>query len=81
MTGADRSRLPPEPARAPVPSVSTEITAVTVVDSRRSAAPAPASTPRAARDAARKGAIYRIQPDGLWDTMWESGDDCAVRSA
>ncbi len=22
-----------------------------------------------------KGAVYRIQPDGLWDTVWESNDD------
>jgi hypothetical protein len=22
-----------------------------------------------------RGAIYRIRPDGLWDTLWETGDD------
>ncbi|MEP6917452.1 MAG: hypothetical protein ABJC89_17510, partial [Acidobacteriota bacterium] len=64
----------PEPARAPVPSVSTEITTITVVDS----SPITSSgTPVSSRPARRggRGAIYRIKPDGLWDAMWDSGDD------
>ncbi len=69
---------PPEPpasesARAPVPSVSTEITAVSVVDAPVSGVMAP-STPRAPRRGGR-GMIYRIRPDGLWDAMWDSGED------
>ena len=34
-------------------------------------------TPPTGRAARRggKGAIYRIRPDGLWDTLWETGDD------
>lgn len=64
----------PEPAaRQPVASVSTEITAVTVVESG-AGTPAAPPAPRAPRKAGR-GAIYRIRPDGLWDTMWDSGDD------
>ena len=63
----------PEPARPPVPSVSTEITAVTVVDMPVSGVVAP-STPRAPRRGGR-GMIYRIRPDGLWDSMWDSGED------
>ncbi len=62
-----------EPARAPVPSVSTEITAVTVVDAPVSGVVTPA-TPRAPRRGGR-GMIYRIRPDGLWDAMWDSGED------
>jgi hypothetical protein len=63
---------PPAPAdRAPVASVSvsTEITAI-VVDSAGSTAPA-------ARDDQRgvKGAVYRINPDGVWDQLWESRED------
>jgi hypothetical protein len=75
--GSDATKAPepptPEPARAPVPSVSTEITAVAVVD-------APVSgvvgqpTPRAPRRGGR-GMVYRIRPDGLWDAMWDSGED------
>jgi hypothetical protein len=70
-----RATEPPstETVRPPVASVSTEITTITVMES-----PVAASTPappvRPARRVGR-GAIYRIKPDGLWDTLWDSGDD------
>ncbi len=64
----------PEPARAPVPSVSTEITAVSVVEGPVVASSQSTPSPRTARRGGR-GAIYRIRPDGLWDAMWDSGDD------
>src|SRR5215207_4719465 len=64
----------PEPPRAPVPSVSAEITAITVVDATSGMSSTPSSSPSSrARNA--KGAIYRIRPDGLWDTLWEAADD------
>ncbi|HEX6463223.1 MAG TPA: hypothetical protein VFZ98_02165, partial [Vicinamibacterales bacterium] len=63
----------PPPARAPVPSVSAEITAITVVD--QAAGLAAAGPGREARSHNAKGAIYRIRPDGLWDTLWEALDD------
>ena len=66
----------PAPARAPVPRVTTSTTVTAVVGAAPAPAPA-ASTPApptASRGAAR-GAIYRIQPDGLWDTVWESQQD------
>lgn len=59
--------------RAPVPSVSvtTEITAIAMVDT-----PTSGSTTPSRVDARNpKGAIYRIAPDGLWDLLWESRDD------
>src|SRR5918993_4392632 len=62
-----------EPPRAPVPSVSAEITSITVVEPGSSMASSPASSTSRARNA--KGAIYRIRPDGLWDTVWEAADD------
>jgi sugar lactone lactonase YvrE len=65
----------PEPARAaPVASVSAEITGFTVIDTSAASAD---SKSGAAKSIARgaKGAIYRIFPDGLWDTVWESVDD------
>lgn len=74
--GESRATDPPsaaEPARPPVTSVSTEITSVTVIDSSV-AGSAAGSTPNKARKTGR-GAIYRIRPDGLWDTMWDSGED------
>jgi hypothetical protein len=58
--------------RAPVPSVSAEITSVTVVD-----VSATATTVAPPRDARRqtKGAVYRITPDGVSDQIWDSRDD------
>jgi hypothetical protein len=67
---------PVEPLKStPIPSVSTEITSISVIDV---GVPAPdergrggqASPPRPS-----KGAVYRIMPDGLWDLLWESTDD------
>ena len=67
---------PADGPRAPVASVSTEISAVSVVvDSAVAAAP---STPAASSSPAgrgQKGAVYRIAPDGLWDEVWSSRDD------
>ena len=63
----------PEPPRAPVPSVSAEITAITVVDAGSSISAGPSASASRSRNA--KGAIYRIKPDGLWDTVWEAADD------
>ncbi len=73
--GESRATDPPpaEPARQPVASVSTEITAITVVDSSPGSSPS-APVTRPARKPGR-GAIYRIRPDGLWDAMWDSGED------
>jgi hypothetical protein len=73
--GEDRS--PPQPTgettRTPVASVSTEITAISVMESPMS----PSGPQPSARSARRpgRGAIYRIRPDGLWDTLWETGED------
>jgi YD repeat-containing protein len=77
--GEDRATpqlTPPQESqpRAPVPSVSAEITAITVVDAG-SPAQAPAGASRETRAHNAKGAIYRIRPDGLWDTVWEATDD------
>lgn len=64
----------PEPPRQPVPTVSTEITTIAVIESGMSGAdPGAAATTPPRR--AGKGAIFRIRPDGLWDRMWDSGDD------
>ncbi len=61
-----------EPAApTPVVSVSTEITAVAVVDTGSGAT---AGTPREDRRSL-KGAVYRIAADGLWDKLWESRED------
>lgn len=61
-------------SRPGVPSVSAEITGMTIVESPSSGGQTPPPSPRPARRAQR-GAIYRIASDGLWDTVWETGDD------
>ena len=66
----------PDTTRPPVPSVSAEITGMTVIEGTvalPSSPPAPAIS-RGPRRPGR-GAIYRIQPDGLWDTVWDTGED------
>ena len=66
---------PSEPSRPPVPTVSAEITGVSPVDPSAGAAGAsPVASPRSPRRTGR-GGIYRIRPDGLWDLMWDSGED------
>jgi hypothetical protein len=65
-------RPAPEPTRPPVPSVSAEITAISIVDVG-SGAGSPGSTREDHRSP--KGAVYRITPDGVWDQLWESRDD------
>lgn len=63
-----------ETSRTPVASVSvsTEITAIAVVDNASGGSPSSA-TRIDARSA--KGAVYRIAADGLWDQLWESRED------
>lgn len=63
---------PTEVSRAPVPSVSAEITSMSIVDVSGGAG-STGSTHEDRR--APKGAVYRISPDGLWDQLWESRDD------
>jgi hypothetical protein len=72
--GDDRAvdRTLTDAARPPVPTVSAEITAVSVVDAGSSGPPQVISgTSRRSN----KGAVYRIRPNGLWDTYWETGED------
>jgi hypothetical protein len=61
----------PEPTRTPVPSVSAEITSMSIVDVGSSGGAG--STHEDHRTP--KGAVYRIAPDGVWDQLWESRDD------
>lgn len=67
---------PSEPARAvPIPSVSTEIIGISIIDVGGSAAADAKAAPAKVGPRGSKGAVYRILPDGLWDTVWESSDD------
>jgi hypothetical protein len=69
----DRPDRTPEPTRQPVPSVSAEITSISIVDVGGSGG----GQGGAAREDRRsvKGGVYRIAPDGVWDQLWESRED------
>ncbi len=62
----------PPPVTTSIPNVSTEITSITVVD-------IPATPQSAGSGAADRrnstGAIFRVQPDGLWDQIWAPAED------
>jgi hypothetical protein len=62
---------PPEPSSTPVATVTTEVTSIAVVDVSSASS---SSTTTQDRRAAR-GAVYRINPDGLWDELWQSRED------
>jgi hypothetical protein len=67
--------FPSEPPRAaPVPTVSTEITSISIIDVPVTPQPAQPSGAREDRRGAM-GAVYRVLPDGLSDELWESRDD------
>jgi sugar lactone lactonase YvrE len=75
-SASDRPAEPPtqDQERAPVPTVSTEITAIAVMDApMTTGGTQTTATPQPRRPG--RGAIYRIRPDGLWDTLWDSGGD------
>jgi hypothetical protein len=55
-----------------IPNVSTEITSIAVVDV---VSPQPGTSAAAERRSTMTGAVYRVQPDGLWDELWTAKDD------
>ena len=63
-----------DPPRTPVPTVSAEITGVSAIESPIGGTATAPPPPRSPRRSGR-GAIYRIRPDGLWDLLWDSGED------
>jgi len=54
-----------------IPNVSTEITSIAVIGTPDSGASGGASPDRANST----GAVFRIQPDGLWDQVWSPAED------
>jgi hypothetical protein len=73
--GGDQA-VPEAPRPEPVASVSTEITSIAIVDVSGASSMSGASQP-ASRDTKKgpRGAVYRIMPDGGWDTVWSLADD------
>jgi hypothetical protein len=75
--GAPADQPVPEPPRPqPIPTVSTEITSIAIVDVSGASSLSGASQPPP-RDPRKtpRGAVYRIMPDGDWDTIWSLADD------
>ena len=72
--GGGDSTPPPAAPTAPVPvaTVTTEITAVAVADISVSAVPAQAGGRPGGPTA---GAVFRINPDGVTDVLWETRED------
>ncbi|MDE3156122.1 MAG: hypothetical protein KGN76_13525 [Acidobacteriota bacterium] len=61
------------PSGGPIPSVSAEITSVSVVDTSGGTTTGHGAS--SATPAGPQGAVYRIAPDGLWDQIWDSTSD------
>ena len=72
-SSSESSSSAPDTSPVPVPSVTTEITAIAIVDSSPVTGGAP-SSPRTPLGPAA-GAIFRITPDGASDLIWESRED------
>ncbi len=66
--------LPAAPAGQPVASVSTEITAISIVADVSTTAAAIQGNARS-NTGPGAGAIYRIMPDGAWDMVWQLRED------
>jgi WD40 repeat protein len=62
----------PPPVTPSIPNVSTEITSLAVVDTIPSSQ---ATASLSAADRRATGAVFRVQPDGLWDEIWVPRDD------
>jgi sugar lactone lactonase YvrE len=69
----DAAPLPP-PVTPSIPNVSTEITSISVIDAGGSS-PSGSSSSSPDRRNNPTGAVFRVQPDGLWDEMWTPRDD------
>jgi hypothetical protein len=73
------SSPPPNPEAQPAPtatvSVSTEITAIAIVEPAPQTGGATMSGPERASTGSSAGGVYRITPDGAWDLIWSSRED------
>ncbi|MEP6782042.1 MAG: WD40 repeat domain-containing protein [Acidobacteriota bacterium] len=63
----------PPPVTQSIPNVSTEITSISVVEVGSPAAGTASAA--AERRSTMSGAVYRVQPDGLWDELWSAKED------
>ena len=75
--GGGDQPTPDAPKPQPIPSVSTEITSIAIVDVSGAGSMGGGSSQPASRESRKgpRGAVYRIMPDGGWDTVWSLADD------
>jgi hypothetical protein len=66
---------PPQSGGQPVASVSTEITAISIVPDVSTTATANQGGNARGNTGPGAGAIYRILPDGAWDMVWQLRED------
>lgn len=71
-TSGQSSQAIASQTQTPIASVSTEITGMAVGEMSSASG---SNAPHARIVLQPKGAIYRIFPDGLWDTFWETEED------
>ncbi len=71
-SGGDTLVLPELPRAAPVATVTTEITAMSVVETPPQV---PGGTSGRADSRPAAGALFRVNTDGTWDQLWESRED------
>jgi len=72
--GNESPDTPTAPTPPPTPSVSTEVLSFAIIDVPVTPQTSGSTSTREARSTTA-GAVYRIQPDGLSDVLWESKDD------
>jgi sugar lactone lactonase YvrE len=65
--------ITPPPVTPSIPNVTTEITSMTAVDVGGAGSQGASSA--SDRRGNMTGAVYRVQPDGLWDELWTTKDD------
>ena len=73
--GRPSSAAAEPPGPTPTPSVTTEITTFAIIDPGAAAGVTTSPAARSGTDGAPVGAVYRIAPDGVWDTVWASSED------
>jgi sugar lactone lactonase YvrE len=71
---APESPMAPPPVTPSIPNVSTEITSITVVDVSGGAQGGGGAS-STDRRGTMSGAVFRVQPDGLWDELWTAKED------
>ena len=64
--------IQPAGTTAPSVSVSSHVTTVVVADAAENKLPSPSGN---GRPQGGRGAVYRIEPDGVWDIVWQSDAD------